>query len=139
MMNKIPYSDSDLVLMVIGHQKVEPQSINAYRKTLVSIAREATQRLASKGMLIIGTQDIRDPVNGKLWPMSMLVLEDIERELGRDEIRLKELVVTVPDGYSKDRQQKFPLEQEEEEVIDIETIDDFVPIVHAVYLIFQRL
>ncbi|KAG1471652.1 hypothetical protein G6F56_002000 [Rhizopus delemar] len=136
MMNKPCYPTSDLVLMIIGHQQVVPEAINAYRQTLVGIAREATERLVPKGMLIIGTQDVREP-SGKLWPISMLVLEDIENELGRDGIRLKELVVTVPDGYSKDRQQKLITEDDEE--IDIETVDDFVPIVHAVYLIFQRL
>ncbi|KAI9255496.1 hypothetical protein BY458DRAFT_520176 [Sporodiniella umbellata] len=136
MMSKSYYPGSDLVLMIIGHQRIEPESINSYRQSLVDIAQDATERLAPKGMLIIGTQDIREP-NGKLWPMTMLVLEDIENKLGREKIRLKELVVTVPDGYSKDRQQQQLTE--DEEVIDIETIDDFVPIVHAVYLIFQRL
>ncbi|CEJ00195.1 hypothetical protein RMCBS344292_14260 [Rhizopus microsporus] len=139
MMSKSPYVESDLVLMIVGHQQILPRYINSYRQTLVDIAKEAIQRLAPKGMLIIGAQDIRDPVSGKLWPMSMLILEDIERAVGRDDIRLKELVVTVPDGYSKDRQQKPRSEEEEDEMIDIETIDDFVPIVHAVYLIFQKL
>lgn len=138
-MSKPPYVESDLVLMIVSHQQILPQYINSYRQTLVGIAKEAIERLAPKGMLIIGAQDIRDPVSGKLWPMPMLILEDIERAVGRDDIRLKELVVTVPDGYSKDRQQKPRSEEEEDEMIDIETIDDFVPIVHAVYLIFQKL
>jgi hypothetical protein len=152
MMNKVSYIGGDLALMVTGHiEDVLPKNISIYRQALLRLATEATIKLARKGMLIIGTQDIRDPNTGKLWPMTMLVLEDIETELGRDILRLKEMVVTVPEGYSKNRkdfqptepvqqEEQEPEQEEEEEIIDIETIDhDHVPIVHAVYLIFQKL
>ncbi|KAI9256415.1 hypothetical protein EDC94DRAFT_523179 [Helicostylum pulchrum] len=142
MMNKEHYEDGDLVLMITGHRNdLLPDKINCYRQTIVDLAIEATLTLAPKGMFIVGTQDIRDPYTGKLWPMTMLVLEDIERVVGRDVIKLKEMVVTVPDGYSKDRKRAFEevVIEEEEDVIDIETVNhDYVPIVHAVYLIFQK-
>jgi hypothetical protein len=144
MMNKAPHTGAGLALMVTGHiEGILPKNISVYRQALLRLATEAALKLARKGMLIIGTQDIRDPTTGKLWPMTMLVLEDIEAELGRDILRLKEMVVTVPEGYSKNRKDFQPTEsvqQEEEEIIDIETIDHgHVPIVHAVYLIFQKL
>ncbi|KAI8090612.1 hypothetical protein BDF21DRAFT_460039 [Thamnidium elegans] len=142
MMNKEYFEDGGLVLMITGHRNdLLPDKINYYRQTIVDLAIEATLTLAPKGMFIVGTQDIRDPYTGKLWPMTMLVLEDIERVVGRDVIKLKEMVVTVPDGYSKDRKRAFEevVIEEEEEVIDIETVNhDYVPIVHAVYLIFQK-
>lgn len=144
MFSKEVYPDGDLVLMVTGHiPNLQPHKINSYRSSLIQLARDATVKLTTKGFLIIGTQDIRDPISGKLWPMTMLVLEDIEREVGRDVIKLKEMVVAVPEGYSKDRKKVFTpeeLNQDEEEIIDIETIeDDHLPIVHAIYLIFQKL
>lgn len=142
MMNKAYYEDGELVLMITSHRSdLLPTKINTYRRTIVNLAMEAMSNLAPKGMFIVGTQDIRDSYTGKLWPMTMLVLEDIEKEVGRDTIKLKEMVVTVPDGYSKDRKRDFvEVEEEgEEDVIDIETVNhDYVPIVHAVYLIFQK-
>lgn len=144
-MKKAVYEDGDLVLMITSHRSdLLPDKINSYRQTIVKLAKEATSKLAPKGMFIVGTQDIRDSYTGKLWPMTMLILEDIENEVGRDTIKLKEMVVTVPDGYSKDRKRDFvevevEQEEEEEDVIDIETVNhDYVPIVHAVYLIFQK-
>lgn len=142
-MNKEYYEEGDLVLMITGHRNdLLPDKINCYRQTIVDLAVEATSRLAPKGMFIVGTQDMRDPYTGKLWPMTMLVLEDIERVVGRDVIKLKEMVVTVPEGYSKDRKRAFEEvveEEHEEDLIDIETVNhDYVPIVHAIYLIFQK-
>lgn len=143
MMSKDCYENGDLVLMITSHISDLPLSkIEDYRRCIVCLARESTEKLAPKGMFIVGTQDIRDPYTGKLYPMTMLVLEDIEREVGRDIIKLKEMVVTVPDGYSKDRKmdiQTINEEDVEESFIDIETVShEYVPIVHAIYLIFQK-
>lgn len=145
MMIKEQYQDGELVLMITGHQSdLKPSKVNEYRHTVVQLAMEATTKLASKGMFIVSTQDIRDAYTGKLWPMTMLVLEDIERQVGRDIIKLKEMVVTVPDGYSKDRnseahQEEQQQQEEDEEMIDIETVNhEYVPIVHAIYLVFQK-
>lgn len=142
-MSKDCYENGDLVLMITSHISDLPLSkIEDYRRCIVCLARESTEKLAPKGMFIVGTQDIRDPYTGKLYPMTMLVLEDIEREVGRDIIKLKEMVVTVPDGYSKDRKmdiQTINEEDVEESFIDIETVShEYVPIVHAIYLIFQK-
>ncbi|KAI8875798.1 hypothetical protein K501DRAFT_327341 [Backusella circina FSU 941] len=142
MMDKAPLEDGKLVLMITAHQTLAPCQINLYRKTIVQLAKDATKKLAHHGMLIIGTQDIRNNTSGKLWPMTMLVLEDIERAVDQSTLKLKEMVVTVPDGYSKNRKQNMdeqPDTEHNEEEIDIETVDDYVPIVHAVYLVFQRL
>jgi hypothetical protein len=55
------------------------------------------------------------------------------------------MVVTVPGGYSKDRKKDFhsieeeEKEEKEDDLIDIETVNhEYVPIVHAIYLIFQK-
>jgi hypothetical protein len=141
MMEKSPIEDGKLALMIAAHQTLAPYQINLYRKTIVQLAKDATKKLAHHGMLIIGTQDIRNSVTGKLWPLTMLVLEDIERAVDRSELKLKEMVVAVPDGYSKNRKQNMdenPVTENNEDEIDIETVDDYVSIVHAVYLVFQR-
>lgn len=143
MMSKERHENGELVLMITGHRSdLLPTKIEEYRRSIVNFAKESVMKLAEKGMFIVGTQDIRDPYTGKLWPLTMLVLEDIERELGRDKIKLKEMVVTVPEGYSKDRKKDFhSIEEEEKEddPIDIETVNhEYVPIVHAIYLIFQK-
>ncbi|KAI8379148.1 uncharacterized protein BYT42DRAFT_593398 [Radiomyces spectabilis] len=138
MMTKEPIEDAPLVLMVVGHQQIEARQIGLYRESIVQIAMEATKKLAPQGMLVIGTRDIRQNEDGKLWPMTMLVLEDIERAVDRDTMKLKEMVVAVPDGYSKDRRRKTTagaLVQDD----DIDIVDEHLPIVHAIYLIFQRL
>ncbi|KAG0171140.1 hypothetical protein DFQ30_001412 [Apophysomyces sp. BC1015] len=140
MMNKPPIANAPLVLMIIGHPELQPRQIGLYRQTVVQIALEASRKLVPLGMLIIGTKDVRDN-RGKLWPLSMLVLEDIERAVEPTTLKLKEMVVAVPDGYSKDRKRKVSVadeeEEGEEEVVDI--VDEHLPIVHAVYLVFQRM
>lgn len=142
MMSKSHYEEGELVLMITSHiSNLSPNKIDDYRRSIVQLASESTKKLAPKGMFIVGTQDIRDPYTGKLYPLTMLVLEDIEREVGRGVIKLKEMVVTVPDGYSKDRKMDFQAvnEEIEEDFIDIESIShEYVPIVHAIYLIFQK-
>ncbi|KAI8366507.1 hypothetical protein EDC96DRAFT_442841 [Choanephora cucurbitarum] len=147
MMQMKPYKNAGLVLMIANHlDNLLPKHINGYRKSLVSLAEEALEKLAPKGMLIIGTKDIRDPLTGKLWPLTLLVQEDIENQIGRDRLRLKEMVVVVPEGFSKDRkqtnvQEKDKQEEENEDTeVDIETIEyDHIPIVHAIYLVLQKI
>jgi hypothetical protein len=127
--------------------------INGYRRTIVEAAIEACQTLAPLGMFIVGTQDMRDPDTGKLWPLSMLILEDIEGAVDRSILKLKEMVVTVPDGHSRDRKLSISeaitqyQQQEEDEGQKVIVVDedngarshDHLPIVHAIYLVFQRL
>lgn len=150
MMNKPSLLEAPLCLMIMEHRTIQVDQISMYRKMIVQTALEATEKLDLLGMLVIGTQDIRDPMTGKLWPMTMLVLEDIERAIDRSVLKLKEMVITVPDGYSRDRKQPIhealaTYQQQDKEdniIIDEEYIDktnDHLPIVHAIYLIFQRL
>lgn len=151
MMNKASFPEAPLCLMIMEHQaSLHVNQIGTYRNMIVKTALEATKKLSPLGMLVIGTQDIRDPLTGKLYPMAMLVLEDIERAIARSVLKLKEMVITVPDGYSRDRKQSidealqiYQLQDKEENIIiDEEFIDktsDHLPIVHAIYLIFQKL
>ncbi|KAI8638993.1 hypothetical protein BD408DRAFT_446320 [Parasitella parasitica] len=128
MLNKKPYIRADLAVMATGHlENLSSKQINFYRKSIIQIAKDAMIQLTVKGLLIIGTKDVRDEKTGKLWPISMLVLEDIERTTNG--LKLKELVTTVPEGYSKNRDST--VEQQEQEQVHL-------PIVHAIYLIFQK-
>lgn len=130
MLSNKPYIHADLVVMATGHiENLIPNQINLYRRSIIQLAQDALPQLATKGMLIIGTKDIRDENTGKLWPISMLVLEDIERTTSR--LRLKEMVITVPEGYSKNRDRTVAVQQQQQE-------ENHLPIVHAIYLIFQK-
>lgn len=131
MMSRDPLPDAPLKLMVVHHQpQLLAHQIGLYRETLIQIAHEAAKKLAPQGHLILGVQDIRTE-EGKLWPLGMLVLEDIERAIPSDILKLKEMVIAVPDGYSKVRNQQVP----EENTIP----EGHLPIVHATYLVFQKL
>ncbi|KAI7859297.1 hypothetical protein BDC45DRAFT_564763 [Circinella umbellata] len=158
MMRKPAQEDKNapLRLMVIAHlPHLFAHHIGLYRQTLIKLAVEAVEKLAPQGMLIIGTQDIRSP-NGKLWPLGMLVMEDIERTLDSSILKLKEMIIAVPDGYSKDRHQDILAQQpnlanttttfittakenENEEDIDVDVVDEHLKIVHATYLVFQKI
>ena len=158
MMCKVPEEEKDapVRLMVIAHlPHLFAHHIGLYRQTLIKLAVEAVEKLAPKGMLIVGTQDIRSP-DGKLWPLGMLVMEDIERTVDSSKLKLKEMIIAVPDGYSKDRQQDILEQQsnlanttttfitttdenENEEDVDVDVVDEHLKIVHATYLVFQRI
>ncbi|CEP07971.1 hypothetical protein [Parasitella parasitica] len=102
LLSRKPYVHADLAVMATGHiAKLAPEQITVYRQSVVKLAQDAMVKLPVKGLLIVGTMDIRDEKTGKLWPISMLVLEDIERTTSG--LKLKELVTTVPEGYSKNR------------------------------------
>ncbi|GAN06533.1 DNA methylase N-4 [Mucor ambiguus] len=132
MLNKKPYPHADLVIMATGHiENLLPNQIDMYRKSIIQLAQDATRQLAVKGRLVIGTKDVRDQISGKLWPISMLVLEDIERT-SHGLLKLKEMVITVPEGYAKDKNAftAKPLIEEGNPA--------HLPIVHAIYLVFQK-
>ncbi|KAI8149976.1 hypothetical protein BJV82DRAFT_585375 [Fennellomyces sp. T-0311] len=138
MMCKPPREESTpLRLMVVAHlPHLLPHHIGLYRRTLIQLATEATEKLAPLGMFIVGTQDVRS-ADGKLWPMGMLVMEDIERSVDVRKLKLKEMIVAVPDGYSKDRHRQAEEAASNEE--DVDVVDEHLQIVHATYLVFQRL
>ncbi|KAI9498996.1 hypothetical protein BDB00DRAFT_753869 [Zychaea mexicana] len=142
MMSKPPQVESaPLRLMVIAHlPRLLSHHIGIYRQTLIKLAAEAVEKLAPKGMLIIGTQDVRSP-DGKLWPMGMLVMEDIERSVDPSTLKLKEMIIAVPDGYSKNRHREpKPEDQNIHSTTDVvDVVDEHLQIVHATYLVFQRL
>ncbi|KAI8342076.1 hypothetical protein BC941DRAFT_415299 [Chlamydoabsidia padenii] len=156
MINKPSQEEAPLCIVIMEHPEenvIKVNQIGLYRQTVVEAALKACDTLAPLGMFIVGTQDIRDPDTGKLWPMSMLILEDIEGAVDRSILKLKEMVVTVPEGHSRNR--KLPIseamaqyqQQEEEDEQAVIIVDgdndgrssDHLPIVHAIYLIFQRL
>jgi hypothetical protein len=54
------------------------------------LAKEAAEELPVSGVFIVGAQDIRNEA-GKLYPLGMLIMEDIIRAVGEDCLKLKEL------------------------------------------------
>ncbi|KAJ2347059.1 hypothetical protein GGH91_001978, partial [Coemansia sp. RSA 2671] len=129
-----------LSLIVVPHipnSQFLHHHIASYRRALVQITHDASHRLCPAGLLVLGTQDIRDE-NGKLWPLGMLVLEDVQRAVGSIRLRLKEFIVVVEHGHARKRD-------------DVESRDKFVeekcfldhpehlPIVHAYYMVFMKL
>ncbi|KAJ2122917.1 hypothetical protein GGF48_003977, partial [Coemansia sp. RSA 921] len=84
--------------------------------------------------------DVRDE-HGKLWPLGMLVLEDVQRAVGSIRLRLKEFIVVVENGHARKRDDVVSREtfMDEECVIGAVGTDIHVPIVHAYYLVFMKL
>ncbi|CAG8583226.1 2946_t:CDS:10 [Paraglomus brasilianum] len=131
-----------IALIVIPHipnSVLINHDIKDYRIATMHLARESYEKLPPSGFLIIGTQDVRTRDN-KLWPLGLLVLEDVKAAVGEDKMPLKELVITVPEGYAKDRRKITSYEEYAEEkcVLDEENINE-LPIVHACYLVFMKL
>ncbi|KAG2182150.1 hypothetical protein INT43_007077 [Umbelopsis isabellina] len=138
---------SPLSLRVIPHipsQLLKPEYLPLYRENIVQMAQESVGKLAAGGMFIVGTQDYREPT-GKLWPLGVLIMEDINRNIGEKHLKLKEMVVTVPEGYSKDRSKVISYENYVQDICLLDVVGETerlglnVPIVHAVYLIFMKM
>ncbi|KAJ2202404.1 hypothetical protein IW139_004616, partial [Coemansia sp. RSA 353] len=140
---RLPIEFTPLALIVVPHVSnadfklchVEP-----YRRALVQITHDASRRLCPSGLLVIGIQDVRDE-HGKLWPLGMLVLEDVQRAVGSIRLRLKEFIVVVENGHARKRDDVVSREtfMDEECVIGAVGTDIHVPIVHAYYLVFMKL
>ncbi|RKP10125.1 hypothetical protein THASP1DRAFT_22134 [Thamnocephalis sphaerospora] len=75
-----------------------------------------------------------------LYPMGMLLLEDMNREFSDERLKLKELVVTVPNGYARDPH-NWDHSYQECHIDDLapDSSQRYLPIVHAYYLIFMKL
>ncbi|OMJ29575.1 hypothetical protein AYI69_g919 [Smittium culicis] len=136
-----------------GCQGSSPKNvIKNYRRMIVQLLLNNYKRLMNSGQIVIGVQDIRDPINGELWPMGMLVCEDIENSVSNTVLRLKELVVVVPEGYKNTKDLQYYKENNinisrnnSEEpnvryVVDLPNKKiDHLPIVHAYYLVYMKL
>ncbi|KAF9206510.1 hypothetical protein BGZ49_002327 [Haplosporangium sp. Z 27] len=124
----------------IPNSVLKSHQVSAYRTAIMHLAIEALEKLPIMGVFVVGTQDIRRPDDGKLIPLSMLVLEDIIRVVGDDRLRLKELIEAVPDGYQKDRRKVTCQAEFEEEICTPgdQPITKHLPIVHACYLVFTK-
>ncbi|KAJ2723992.1 hypothetical protein GGI07_002279 [Coemansia sp. Benny D115] len=132
-----------LALIVVPHvpnSKFVRSHIAAYRQALVQITHDSSHRLSPSGLLILGTQDVRDE-EGKLWPLGMLVLEDVQRAVGHIRLRLKEFIVVVENGYARKRDDAVSRESfvDERCIVGMEGPDIHVPIVHAYYMVFMKL
>ncbi|KAG9287994.1 hypothetical protein G9A89_017589 [Geosiphon pyriformis] len=128
-----------IVVPHIPNGTLNVENIPAYRTAITHLAREAHNNLPPSGFLIVGAQDFRSP-EGKLWPLSMIFMEDINRAVGGDVMPLKELVITVPEGHAKDKRKICSYEEyvDEKAIADGGNVDH-LPIVHACYLIFMKL
>ncbi|CAH1764583.1 8606_t:CDS:10, partial [Entrophospora sp. SA101] len=84
-----------IVIPHIPNTSLHPRNIPIYRTTIMKLAIEAYNTLPPSGFLVIGAQDIRTPDDDKLWPLSMLLMEDVHNVVSMDKLPLKELVVTA--------------------------------------------
>ncbi|KAJ2805259.1 hypothetical protein H4R20_002163 [Coemansia guatemalensis] len=138
-----PTSSAPLALIVVPHisnTQFARCHVEPYRRALVQITHNASRRLCPSGLLVLGVQDVRDE-HGKLWPLGMLVLEDVQRAVGSIRLRLKEFIVVVENGYARKRDDVMSRETfvDEQCVVGVNTPDIHVPIVHAYYLVFMKL
>ncbi|KAI9501531.1 hypothetical protein BX070DRAFT_37661 [Coemansia spiralis] len=102
---RLPVSETPLALIVVPHVpnvKLVRSHISPYRQALVQITHDASRRLCPSGLLVLGVQDVRDE-HGKLWPLGMLVLEDVQRAVGTIRLRLKEFIVVIENGHARKR------------------------------------
>ncbi|KAG0370922.1 hypothetical protein BGZ54_002733 [Gamsiella multidivaricata] len=91
-------------LRMVAHipgARLKAHHIPVYRTAIMHLAMEALEKLPVTGVFIVGTQDMRAE-NGKLMPLSMLILEDVIRVVGDDCLKLKELGV-LPRIYEGQR------------------------------------
>ncbi|CAI2163962.1 8925_t:CDS:10 [Funneliformis geosporum] len=129
-----------IVVPHIPNNLLTSQIIPTYRTAVKHLAKEAYEKLPPSGFFVIGGQDVRTSDN-KLWPLSMLFMEDVNHSVGEDRMPLKELVVTVPEGYAKDKKRITKKDDYIEEycIVDEEDKIEHLPIIHACYLIFMKL
>ncbi|KAJ1913092.1 hypothetical protein H4219_005352 [Mycoemilia scoparia] len=126
--------DAPLALIVIPHipeSSIGFRHIKSYRLNLIACIHNAYKRLSPSGLLVIGVQEVRDEF-GKLWPMGMLVVEDVQRAVGDINLRLKELVVCVEKGWERKKNESHTIQnfKEEECIIDAEVVKH-IPIIHV--------
>lgn len=69
--------------------------IAGYRAAVRQIAEQATSLLPQGGFLVVEAQDVR--AEGVLWPIGLLLYEDMARQSG---LALKEIVIVVPEEPS---------------------------------------
>ncbi|KAJ2486439.1 hypothetical protein EV174_001104 [Coemansia sp. RSA 2320] len=140
---RLPVEDTPLALIVVPHipnSLFSLRHIQPYRRALVQITHDASHRLCPSGLLILGIQDVRDE-HGKLWPLGMLVLEDVQRAVGAIRLRLKEFIVVVEHGHARKRDDVVSRDSyvEEKCVVGSNGPARHLPIVHAYYLVFMKL
>ncbi|PVU92391.1 hypothetical protein BB561_003842 [Smittium simulii] len=73
--------------------------IDSYRMLLVQMVLQSYDRLMINGLIAIGVQDIRDPINYEFWPMGLLITEDIGYAISSENLKLKELIIAIPTGF----------------------------------------
>jgi len=118
-------------------EKLDGKDISSYRQSIKSLVPYLYAKLCPSGLLAIGCTDIREE-NGKLWPLSMIILEDIQKLIPDNQLKLKELLIAVPEGYSKNpKNPDLFVNYEENCILDNELPQ--LPIVHIYYKVFMKL
>ncbi|PVV03769.1 hypothetical protein BB560_001745 [Smittium megazygosporum] len=132
-------------------QNMAKTIIDNFRALITQVAIDVYHRLQIGGLFVIGVQDIRDPLNKELWPMGLLVNEDIESAISSEKFKLKELIVAVPAGYENAKEssqyrvnginRKFDMNDLKVEcILDVPNKDiEHLPIVHSYYLVYTKI
>ncbi|KAI0244201.1 hypothetical protein L0F63_007215, partial [Massospora cicadina] len=142
MMKLKPHPNPNLSLIILPHipnHQLVNKAISFYRKAVREVTVDACTRLETGGFLIVGAQEYRFQDlqgSGRLVPLSLLIFEDIERYLNQSyaspPLRLKELVICVPDGYQCKRSKILTSLPVEPCILDVKPTDPFpnLPLVH---------
>ncbi|KAJ3052433.1 hypothetical protein HK097_006276 [Rhizophlyctis rosea] len=170
-------------LVFIPHINVPPTAILSetdwilnYRRFLVEQATDAANRIKPQGYFIVGVKDVRcwglrgddlqavDGAAGNLSeptrntttyvPLTLLVQEDLTAALTDTAMRLKEVIVIVPQGYSRNKDidpEEFANRQKEDEedwqeereaeagdVASVGSSRRALPIVQALYYVYLK-
>ncbi|RKP13432.1 hypothetical protein BJ684DRAFT_16167 [Piptocephalis cylindrospora] len=144
--------DAPMSLAVIPHVNAMdlfsqcPQIFPRYLEEIGDLAVQAHARLSPSGLLVIGIQDIREMPSGKLHALGPRVLQTIGSRLAERQMKLKDLVIAVPDGYELRPDMVSPpmgKHVEEEYLLSSDGYtraqDRHLPIVHAYYFVYMKL
>ena len=94
----------------------EVGAIQGFRNTIREISHRFLRSGSPESYFIVDVKDVR--IDGKLYPMGMLVWEDLSKNPG---LRIKEIVIVVPD--------KLPFEPRQD--------NEYLQIIHRYLLIFR--
>ena len=132
--------EDDVDLVFVPHIDYSADATSArvqtHRRALLRIAEQAAKTLKDGGYLVVGARDWRDPSDDRLWPVPLLVHGDLAA-LGL--FVLKEIVVLVPQGYSKSKTSDADHYKRFECHVDAPGAMQHLDLVHVEYLVFVKM
>lgn len=122
-----------LALVVMSQpESLTVQEITEFRHGILKVTKSAYEQLCPSGVYALCIRDIRDPQTGNLWPLGLLIMEDITNFMSESCLKLKELIVGVPEGYARNPNDTKSFSGYREKCILDEAVES-LPIVHVTY------